>query len=175
MTRFYRDENGKYLGGFDGGEPLLGAFEVPVPPDDARQIWDGQAWSWPLETLQSDLRAKINSIRDEKICAGLAYDFPDGVLGTIDSAEQRDFDNLQALTTLAQELRDGGETAAVLTFVEKEDQAHALTPQQMIDAGLALTYFVTGIYAASWVHKNAVKEAASLAELQAIDLRAGWP
>lgn len=45
MTRYYVDNTGAYLGGFDGVDPPDGAVEVPTPPDDARCIWDGAAWS----------------------------------------------------------------------------------------------------------------------------------
>lgn len=43
-TKFFVDVDGNYLGGFDGAEPPAGAIEVPVPPSDAREIWDGLAW-----------------------------------------------------------------------------------------------------------------------------------
>lgn len=44
MTRFYVDEGGEYLGGFDGAEPPAGAIEVPSAPGDARQMWSGSEW-----------------------------------------------------------------------------------------------------------------------------------
>jgi hypothetical protein len=45
MTRYFVDGTGKYVGGFDGAEPPAGSVEVPFAPDDARQVWDGTAWS----------------------------------------------------------------------------------------------------------------------------------
>ena len=42
MTKFFVDGAGKYLGGFDGTAPPKGAIEIPSPPADARQVWDGQ-------------------------------------------------------------------------------------------------------------------------------------
>lgn len=44
MTSFYVDASGKYLGGFDGVEPPVGAIEVPSPPNDARDLWNGGGW-----------------------------------------------------------------------------------------------------------------------------------
>lgn len=44
MTQFFVDQNGNYLGGFDGVDPPEGAIEVPTAPDDARQKWSGSAW-----------------------------------------------------------------------------------------------------------------------------------
>ena len=41
--KYYVDEEGVYLGGFDGSEPE-GGIEVPSAPADARQIWNGESW-----------------------------------------------------------------------------------------------------------------------------------
>lgn len=41
--KFYVDESGKYLGGWDQNPPA-GAIEVPTAPADARQGWDGSEW-----------------------------------------------------------------------------------------------------------------------------------
>ncbi len=42
--KHYIDEDGRYLGGWDGIPPE-GAIEVGEPPEDARQLWSGIAWS----------------------------------------------------------------------------------------------------------------------------------
>lgn len=47
MTRYFRDTDGAYLGGFDGAEPPAGAIEVPAAPNDARATWNGSAWVEP--------------------------------------------------------------------------------------------------------------------------------
>lgn len=41
--KYFVDEEGRYLGGWDAGYPA-GAIEVPFPPADARQVWSGAAW-----------------------------------------------------------------------------------------------------------------------------------
>jgi len=41
--KYYIDENGNYLGGFDGAPPI-GARPVSFPPDNAMDKWDGQKW-----------------------------------------------------------------------------------------------------------------------------------
>ncbi|MER8741552.1 hypothetical protein NKH54_00575 [Mesorhizobium sp. M1004] len=47
MTRFFVDADGVYLGGFNGEGVVLpeNGIEVPEAPGDARQIWNGNAWS----------------------------------------------------------------------------------------------------------------------------------
>lgn len=41
--KFYVDESGNYLGGFDGAIPENGV-EVATAPNDSRQIWNGTSW-----------------------------------------------------------------------------------------------------------------------------------
>jgi hypothetical protein len=52
-TKYFVDDNGVYLGGFSGAEPLEGATEVPAPPEHASQIWSGSDWAGdlPAKTL----------------------------------------------------------------------------------------------------------------------------
>ncbi|MER9028172.1 hypothetical protein [Mesorhizobium sp. M0674] len=46
MTKFFVDADGVYLGGFDGEGVVLPENGIEVPaPDNARQIWNGNAWS----------------------------------------------------------------------------------------------------------------------------------
>lgn len=52
--KYYTDASGRYLGGWDANPPA-GAIEVPRPPEDARQIWDGKAWGKiPLDVASYD-------------------------------------------------------------------------------------------------------------------------
>lgn len=45
VTKFYVDQDGNYLGGFDGAAPPAGAVEVPDPPEHGQdQRWNGAAW-----------------------------------------------------------------------------------------------------------------------------------
>ena len=41
--KYFVDEQGRYLGGWDQGRPD-GGIEVQAPPEDARMTWDGEAW-----------------------------------------------------------------------------------------------------------------------------------
>lgn len=154
---------------------LLGDSLIAEAANLATELAALRAPAVTLETARADKRAEINRLRDERIFTGLSYLFPDGMTGMVDTREQPDFDNLQALTTLAQVLQSGGETGPVITFVDAEDQAHALTPAQMIDLGVAVTQRVAAIYAASWPLKASVKVAATIAEVDAVDISSGWP
>ena len=41
--KYFVGSDGTYLGVFQGLEPE-GGIEVDMPPEDGRQIWDGEAW-----------------------------------------------------------------------------------------------------------------------------------
>ena len=52
--RYYVDEAGKFLGVFgDGARPASTApyFQVPTPPEDGRDIWDGKDWVSPIPSV----------------------------------------------------------------------------------------------------------------------------
>lgn len=56
--KYFVDNLGKYLGGFSDDAILPIGTEVPIPPDDARQIWNGNAWGAnPGLTRYDQLRA----------------------------------------------------------------------------------------------------------------------
>ncbi|WP_296084163.1 hypothetical protein [uncultured Agrobacterium sp.] len=49
MQRYFVNASGSYLGSYFGPDEsipadLLGQQEVPAPPDDGRQIWNGVEW-----------------------------------------------------------------------------------------------------------------------------------
>lgn len=45
MTRYFMDEKGNYIGGFDGEfVEVPDAIEISSPPNDARQKWGGDDW-----------------------------------------------------------------------------------------------------------------------------------
>lgn len=69
MTKFYVDAAGVYLGAFSGSEPPAGAIEVPTAPEDARQIWNGTAWSAvPIDVwLPVHLAGLIDAMQAEGI------------------------------------------------------------------------------------------------------------
>jgi hypothetical protein len=44
MTKYFVDDQGNYLGGFDGAAPPSGAIEVANPPCHGKDKWDGMNW-----------------------------------------------------------------------------------------------------------------------------------
>lgn len=42
--KFYVNPEGRYIGGYDGALPPDGSIEVPGPPEDPNDIWDGEKY-----------------------------------------------------------------------------------------------------------------------------------
>ncbi len=52
MTKYYRDVDGNYIGGFDGVEPPEGSIEVDEPPQNAVAKWVGNKWVEPADNIR---------------------------------------------------------------------------------------------------------------------------
>ena len=63
-TKYYRDADGKYLGGFVGetGVEPVGAIEVPSAPNAATDIWNGSAWVQSAATVAKIALGEIRAL-----------------------------------------------------------------------------------------------------------------
>lgn len=68
--KFYVDNTGKYLGGWDASPPS-GGIEVPVAPMDAKQVWDFGLSSWSAVTQGVPSRVTMRQARLALHAAGL--------------------------------------------------------------------------------------------------------
>ena len=74
MIAHYADAQGAYLGAWDV-DPPAGAVEVPVPPADARHVWDGQAWQEsPVEVQRARIQA--NNAAYSAATVAITADYP---------------------------------------------------------------------------------------------------
>jgi len=78
IPRFYADADGNYLGSFDGLDEEIPAdmangIEVPVPPQDGLQLWDGDKWL-PAAPTPDMLTEEVN----RRLSLGFDYDLGDG-------------------------------------------------------------------------------------------------
>lgn len=70
---YFIDTQGNYLGGWDTNSPGS-ALEVPFPPLDARQKWNGEDWG-PIPKSKSELIQENNSAYEAATTA-LTADYP---------------------------------------------------------------------------------------------------
>lgn len=146
------------------------------PPGFHKPRWDGTAW---VEgKAKSDLDAlivaqksgQIDTLRNQKIADGLSYTFPDATVGTIQIRSTIDQVNLTGLGTAALGRKNKGRTDT-FAFIDGENARHALTPDQMIDMGLAVQEFVSGLTETARTKKD---ELAASADPINYDIEAGW-
>jgi len=60
MTKYFINDNGEYLGGFDCGDDFVldGGFEVSEPPEHAADTWNGEKWVRNIEQRNAAIKAQ---------------------------------------------------------------------------------------------------------------------
>lgn len=137
-------------------------------------------WRVPTDTDRLNVakaykRRQVNDLRNLMLSVAFDYAFPDAVPGSIDVRDQRDLANVQALVTNAQLLFEQGVIDPAISFRDAEDQTHLMTPPQVKEMGMVLAQHQAAIYAASWMHKDAIKAAVDQVALDALDITTRWP
>jgi hypothetical protein len=170
-TRHYVDGNGAYLGGYGAGAlPAGEAFAVAEAPADARQIWDGNAWSWPVEILRNEKMRALEARYAAALAAGLPYG---GKLLQIREADQQ---NIAAMGQEARWVLAIGASwppgfawrMADNSFLPLADAA------AMVALGEAAKAEVYRLRQVKWTHADAIAGAMDAAALAAINLDNGW-
>ncbi len=126
----------------------------------------------------SNRRAEVDALRNVKIGAGMAFEFPDGQVGTIQLRDERDLLNVNAVAAGGTALVVGGDSETMVAFRDAEDVTHTLTGAQATEFGLAVMKWVSDHYATAWAHKDSLQtlaDAGDLAGLEAYDITQGWP
>lgn len=122
-----------------------------------------------LEGLKNSKIQAIEAKRTEKEKAGCTYTFPDAT-GVIQTRNDVDVRNVQAVTTTALILSNQGITDPVIPFRDQGDVIHLLTPTQAIMMGMAVQTFISATYAWSWGKKAAVMAAVVADQVNEISL-----
>lgn len=61
MTKYFVDNAGNYIGGFDGANPPAGAVEVPFAPATSAHVWNGGGFDLPQAVLAAEESAKAKA------------------------------------------------------------------------------------------------------------------
>lgn len=135
------------------------------PPPDALD----EAPPEPLEDLAARKRSEIESALASALAAGLPYTMPDGADEVVQTRPAEDESNLLGLAIEARDLRDAGETGAVLQLRTLSNLVYELTPQQMIDLTDAAKAFKKQQLAHSWTKKDAIDAALAAGDREGIE------
>jgi hypothetical protein len=175
------DENGFFvidLFDHDPSAPDVLFTETPCPSGVFRRPrFVGGEWVEGSPRTNDELLARekslktaqIDSWRDTAIAAGVEFDF-DGTLDVVQTRDERDYVNISGYTLKAMMLQTAGVTGPVLEFRAESNTNYNLTPLLMLALGNAVAEHRANAYQISWTLKDAVKNAQTMAELEAVTL-----
>ncbi|MEM7445060.1 MAG: DUF4376 domain-containing protein [Pseudomonadota bacterium] len=117
-----------------------------------REWRGGQPWqTWTAEPVPASNEA-VNDYRDQIFAQGTSVALTGGPTVPVDTRTQNDLTNIQGLVTFAQiKVADGNSDP--FPFRGADNLTYDLTPAQLIELGLSVMGFRTGIYQAAWAVK----------------------
>ncbi len=180
------------------GEPAPPDYTFLAPPEQdpgSVVLWTGNGWQVvssesTVQTLQTQSRyetaqqlasaliGRVDDERDTRIAQGKPHTFPDGLSGTVQLRNERDTGNVNAVATSGTALVIAGDAQARVVFRDAQDVTHPLSGEEAVAFGLAVMAWVSAHYAAAWAHKDAIRQFADAADLEALadyDILSGWP
>ena len=142
--------------------------------------WDGTQWVVDIKAVVTDKGTVIDSKREELVAKGVPWIFPDGKSGTVQIRNMVDVRNILTNVVGALILYVTGKNDPVLMFRDQEDVTHTgITPQQMLEMGLAIFEKGQAIYSTSWNLKGIIddlaKDPTKAAEIAAYPIADEWP
>jgi hypothetical protein len=103
--------------------------------------------SYSLRPVKDD-RARVDAERDRRIAEGVAVSLSTGKTFTMQT-RPGDIQSIQALVTVAQV-----QWARQITFRDTDNNDQEMTPDEMIEAGMAAFAHVDAHYKAGWALKD---------------------
>lgn len=123
-----------------------------------------------LEEIKIQRRSEIDRWREAAEQAGMPWKFGD-VEDRVQVRHDRDLNNINGRVSAALVLKGRGVTEPVLPFRAESDTTHHLTPDHMIDMGLAVGDFTATQYMIAWGLKERLDQAQTEEDVEAIT----WP
>lgn len=94
MAKYFVDQNGVFLGGFEGANPPLNSIEVFTLPADGRMTWDGSKWVEPPqskdEIVEEQRKLAINK-------EGVTLDSKVNALWLLSKGDRAEFDRIDLI------------------------------------------------------------------------------
>lgn len=100
-TKYFVDNSGNYLGGFDGdtGKIPFGSIEVGKPPPDGRMLWDGTKWIEPFPLKDVFTEQKRDAQIEED---GVTLDDKVNALWLLARGDKTEFERIDAIVKKAE-------------------------------------------------------------------------
>lgn len=137
--------------------------------------WESGAWNSltlqeSLEVKRADVKSTLLIIRAEKLKEPPIIPISETLQIPVQTRDQVDLINVLGVVLTALMLSSKGITDPVINFRDAVDVNHTLTPEETINMGLAVQSHIGSVYQASWTIKQQIEDAATLEELDNIDL-----
>lgn len=123
-----------------------------------------------LSTLKTEMKLMVEKIREGKEKEGTNFTFSDTIVGRIQTRNEIDIRNIQAVTTSGIVLQASGVTDNVIQFRDESDIIHILTPTEAIALGMAVQVFISDTYTYMWDKKAQIDSCVTIQELNNINL-----
>jgi hypothetical protein len=128
-----------------------------------------------LDESKAELKARVadrHSIEEQR---GVRYTFPDGQEDVIQTRDAKDLRNIDVQLGAANALKAKGVTEPVMMFRGESNVNHIMTPDQMIDMGVAVVMMGQQTYEAKWQKDDQIDHLQTLEEAESFDIDSGWP
>ena len=147
-----------------------------------KPTWEEVRIVW-FDLLKDDLYREIERVRDEKLTSGVVYQFPSGLVGTIQTRNLDDHRNIQVNAATAQYFLMVGLTNQPMVFRDTENIVHNLLPNEMCQMALYVSSISQQHFTNSWWHKDNLKQInindqttveQAISQLENYDLYSNW-
>lgn len=130
-----------------------------------------------LADIKKGLLASLDGQRRVEQNKGLAYTFPDGVEGIVQTRDPTmwpDIINIVGKVTASLIFKSQSITNSVIDFRDANNTMHSMTPDQMIALGLLVDKFLSNLYSAKWAIQQQIQALPDVASALVFDITQGW-
>jgi len=143
-------------------------------------IWDGEKpvapprWKTLAEAIAAR-GAEVDALRIAKTFSDASVEFPGGQAKEIQLRNEFDLSNLLSVAVAGLALIISGKPTDELVYRTKDNATMAVKASEFVSIGMAVMAQKQAIVSAAWAHKDAIRDLASIADVEAYDITKGWP
>lgn len=157
-----------------GDECTILAAGVDLPTDPRAELVEGQ-WILPLPALKADKKEAVKAAQAATFLAGWSHDFGAAGVHALDVRNPDDKANWTLLLIKTQAMIAAGAGAAPVEIRTAANVTIQITATEANAAMVAFLAWGEAMLRRKWEFDALVDAVATLEDLAAIDLEAGWP